>query len=88
MQEKLTWEEIRSTYKDEWVELVNFEWNESEANPSCGVVYRHSKERKELHTLFMRDPIDNSAIVFTGTIKFPEGSIFSANLHQYVGREK
>ena len=88
MDKKLSWEAIQSAYANEWVELVDYESDEIKENPRSGVVYRHSKERKELHDLFMKDPVDESAIVFTGTMKVREGSIFSANLHQYPGGSK
>jgi hypothetical protein len=83
MSKILSWDEIRNLYPDQWVELVDFEWDEFESDPRSGVVRRQAKERKELHGQFMKDPVDNSAIVFTGTIKIPDGSVFSANLHQY-----
>ena len=83
MSDKLTWKEIKETYPDQWVELVDFEWDEFEPDPRSGVVRRQAKGRKELHEDFMKDPVDNSAIVFTGTMKIREGTVFSANLHQY-----
>jgi hypothetical protein len=56
MQEKLTWEEIKKRYFEQWVELVDFEWDEFEPDPRCGVVRHHAKKRKELHDMITEDP--------------------------------
>jgi len=83
MSKKLTWNEIEEAYPNQWVELVDFEWDEFEPDPLSGVVRRQAKGRKGLHEDFMKNPLDNSAIVYTGTMNIPEGAVFSANLHQY-----
>ena len=87
MTEKLSWDEIKRLYSDQWVELVDFEWDEFEPDPRGGIVRHSAKSRKEVHTQYMKDPIDNSAIVYTGKMKVPEGTVFSANLHQYSARK-
>ncbi len=87
MSEKLTWEEIKTRYPDQWVELIDFEWDEFEPYPRSGVVRYQSKARKEIHQQFMNNPVDNSSIVYTGAMKIQEGSVFSANLHQYGVRK-
>lgn len=83
MTERLTWEEIRKRYPDQWVELVDFEWDEFEPDPRSGVVRLSAKKRKDIHSQYMKDPVDISAIIYTGKMKIPEGMVFSANLHQY-----
>lgn len=88
MEEKLTWGEIKERYNGEWVELIDVDWDDFEQNPRTGVVRLHAKKRRELHELIMRDPVDSSAIVYVGKMKFPEGTIFSANLHQYMGGKR
>ena len=87
MGEKLSWKEIKTRYPEQWVDLVDFEWDELESDPRCGVVRLTSKARKEIHEQFMNDPVDNSVIVYTGAMKIPEGMVFSANLHQYSARK-
>ena len=87
MDEKLTWEEIKARYPDQWVELIECEWDETEPDPRNGIVRRHAKKRKEIHEQFMKDPVDDSAIVYTGEFKVPDGMVFSANLHQYGARK-
>ena len=87
MAKKLTWKEIKEFYPDQWVELTDCEWNDFEPDPRSGVVRHNAKGRKEIHTQYMNDPIDNSAIVYTGKMKMREGAVFSANLHQYGARK-
>ena len=83
MSTKLTWEKIKSLYPDQWVELVDFEWDEFEPDPHSGIVRHHAKSRKEIHELYMKNPVDESAIIYTGRMKIKKGFNFSANLHQY-----
>jgi hypothetical protein len=89
MSEKLTWDEIKKKYDGEWVELVDFDWDETEADPQSGVVRVHSKDKKEFHQLILDRPDCEAAIVYVGDV-FPEQSnhIFSANLHQYASSRK
>lgn len=89
MREKLTWDEIKNQFGGEWVELVDFEWDETEPDPRSGVVRVHSKDRKEFHKLILDRPDCEAAILYVGEI-FPKqpNHIFSANLHQYYGSAK
>ncbi len=68
MEEKLTWDQITDRYRDEWVELVNYDWDETEPYPASGVVRCHSSSRKGLSVLMKEDSIKHSAIVFTGQL--------------------
>jgi hypothetical protein len=87
MGKKLTWSEIKEFYPDQWVELTDCEWDDFESDPRSGVVRHSAKDRKEIHAIFMSDPIENSAIIYTGKMRMPTGTVFSANLHQYGGEE-
>ena len=85
MSEKLTWDEIKELYRDEWVELVDFEWDMAEPYPKCGIVRFHNNDKKELKRILQgSDRPKEAALVFTGDKLLPEGHIFSANLHQYM----
>lgn len=86
MSEKLSWDEIKQRYPDQWVELIECEWNPVEPDPYNGIVRHHSKRRKELHELIMQDqPVDDAAVIYVGDVKFAEGRVFSANLHELRG---
>ena len=89
MNKKLSWDEIKKEYDGEWVELIDFEWDETEPDPKAGVVRFHSKDRKEFHKLILDRPECEAAIVYVGEI-FPgqPNHIFSANLHQYYGSKR
>jgi hypothetical protein len=87
MKNKLSWDEIKKHYPDQWVELTDCEWDDFEPDPRSGVVRNSAKVRKEIHAKFMSDPVDSSAIVYTGKMRTPEGLVFSANLHQYGVRK-
>ncbi len=83
MSEKLNWQQIEEQYHNEWVELIDCDWDMTEENPQAGIVRIHSRDRKEFDKLLLQDPPKDSAIVYVGKVKLPEGMIFNANLHQY-----
>lgn len=64
---KLTWEEIKKLYDQQWVELVDYEWDDSEIDPRAGVVRVHAKTRKKFDELILQSHETNSALVFIGT---------------------
>jgi len=85
MAKKLSWNEIKENYPDQWVELVECEWDPYEPDPRNGIVRHHAIRRKQLHELIMKDqPVDDAAVVFAGDVKFKEGIVFNANLHQVI----
>ena len=80
MSKKLAWPEILETYHNEWVELVDYDWDLAEPSPKSGVVRVHSANRKEFNELILNDPPIDSAILFAGKIELPESSYLHANL--------
>jgi hypothetical protein len=82
MAEKLTWEEIKQRYDQEWVELTEFDWPDTETHPLNGSVRVHARTRKEFDRLILENPPDMSALVYVGVPKRKPGVILSANLHQ------
>ena len=86
MDNKLSWEEIKKRYRDEWVQLVDYEWEETEPYPRSGVVRVHHKDKKEFkNILAAKDKPKESALLYTGDKLLPQHGIFSSNLHQYMG---
>lgn len=67
MTEKLSWEDIKNQFPDEWVMLADYEWEEG-IDPSEGKVIAHSKSRKEFGELMKKIKIEDAAIVYTGAI--------------------
>lgn len=87
---RLSWAEIKQQYDGQWVELVDFDWAETEPDPQAGVVRFHAKDRKEFHRKIKEHPtVKDAALVYVGEL-FPHSNnvIFSANLHQYTGRNR
>ena len=64
MAERLTWDEIKSRYPDEWVALVDDDWPEDQGVPCAGVVYAHSPVHSQL--IEMQKHLTDAAIVWTG----------------------
>lgn len=64
MGEKLTWDEIRQRYPDEWVALVEDDWPNNLPLPRAGVVYAHSPDHAKL--IEMQKHLKDAAIVWTG----------------------
>ena len=60
--EKLTWEEIRARYPDEYVALVDVETPDMTIR--AGVVYAHHPDRRTL--LAMQQHLRDGAILWTG----------------------
>ncbi|RIL06878.1 MAG: hypothetical protein DCC75_10470 [Proteobacteria bacterium] len=83
---KLTWEEMKKLYDQEWVELVDYDWPEEEVNPRAGVVRVHSSDRTEFYRLAAVDTPRDSAIVFVGKRKLPDGVIFSPGARRVVAK--
>lgn len=70
MGQKMMWEEMKKTYPDEWLMIVDCEDDESGRLVS-GVVERHSKNDKEV----FHPPVPHMDCTFkyTGECKFPGG---------------
>jgi hypothetical protein len=79
--QKLSWDEIQKRYDQQWVELVDYEWSEGEANPCGGVVRVHAADRKTFYTLANRSPRpEHSAILFVGQAELPPATVLCSSL--------
>lgn len=89
MAEKLSWEEIERRYDQQRVELVDYDWPEGDPHPSSGIVRTHSADKKDFYQLCKREPVpDDSAIVFVGFPRIPDGVVFSPSLIRIEPCEK
>jgi hypothetical protein len=75
MAEKLTWEQIKELYNEEWVELVEYDWPDESPDPTAGVVRVHAKTREEFDRLTDINPPWDAAIVYVGEL-FPTDALF------------
>jgi len=51
MADKMTWDEIKKCFDQEWVELVDYDWPDEQTDPKAGVVRIHAKTREEFDQL-------------------------------------
>lgn len=70
MAQKMTWEEMKKAFPDEWLLIVDYE-TDSSGHMMAGIVERHSKEKDEVFCL----PVINKGCAFkyTGESTFPGG---------------
>jgi hypothetical protein len=71
MMEKLSWDEIKRKYDQQWVELVDYDWPDEGPDPKAGIVRVHAKTREEFDRLTDIDPPRDSAYVFVGELIAP-----------------
>lgn len=64
---KLTWDEIKKLYNEEWVELIDYDWPDTEPYPHSGIVRVHAKTRAAFDDLADHDPPFDSAYIFVGS---------------------
>ncbi len=67
MGKKLTWDEIKKQYNQEWVLLNDYDWPEEEEYPRAGVVHIHAGRRSDFDKLIAAmEQGFNSAVIFVG----------------------
>jgi hypothetical protein len=79
MGEKLSWDQISKAYDSEWVELIDYQWDESSPYPSSGVVRVHSKNRGEFEKLASEESPLDSAYIFIGKRLASESHVLAYN---------
>lgn len=67
MGQKMTWDEMKAAYPDEWLLVTDYE-RDKFGNVSVGVVERHSKSKKEVYKL--PAPNKSCAFEYTGESTF------------------
>ena len=79
MSNRLTWEEIKTRYDREWVELVDCDWPEGEPYPVEGVVRVHASDKKDFYAELNRlqPKPEQSALLFVGQAPRPEGAMYA-----------
>lgn len=70
MEKRMTWEEMKKAYPDEWLLIINVERDKS-GHMVSGIIVRHSSEKAEV----FRRPTLNQDCTFkyTGECQFPGG---------------
>lgn len=69
MTEKMSWDEIRGEYLDEYVVLVDFEWPEDATEVRGGRVLDHDRDRRAVMAR-TKVPLQgrSAAVLFTGEV--------------------
>lgn len=73
MKQRITWDEAKQSYPDEWVAFV--EYDETDGFPSAGTVIVHHPERQQFHQLVKNfvPHYHDMALLYTGQrVKYPE----------------
>ncbi len=70
MPKKMTWDEMKKTYPDEWLLVTDYKMDEY-GNVIEGVVERHSKDKNKVYRLPIIDK--DCAFEYTGESTFPGG---------------
>ena len=83
--ERLQWDEIKRLYNKEWVQLVDYVWQEGEPYPAAGHVRAHAPDRKEFFRKVreIHPKITDSAFLFVG-VPEQDGSVIHSNFHKVV----
>lgn len=84
MTEKLTWQEIEERYDGQWVQLVDYEWNDEDLYPTYGVVQAHAPTRKEFNALVREQPPSGAARIYVGHMMHDPNAVICCNLHRIV----
>ena len=80
MNARLSWNQIIQTFPDQWVELVDYDWDLTNPTPESGVVKTHSADRQVFNALILQNPSTDSAIIYTGRTKLPANTFLHSNL--------
>ncbi len=67
MGQKMTWEEMKQQFPDEWLAIVEFDVDDS-GHLVTGVVERHSPQKQEVYRLPVRQ--QSTAFRYTGASTF------------------
>ena len=78
MGKRMTWEEMKKSYPDEWLLITDYETDKC-GRVVTGVVERHSVEKDEVYRTPAVDK--NCAFRYTGESQFPGGWRAHAECH-------
>ncbi|MCB0339728.1 MAG: hypothetical protein KDD53_08990, partial [Bdellovibrionales bacterium] len=63
MTERLSWSRIKSLYRGQWVELIDFEWDWESHYPAWACVRHHHYDRNELLRLIEQSPAKKETVL-------------------------
>jgi hypothetical protein len=80
--DKQNWDQIEKDFNNQWVELVDYEWQEGKPFPNSGKVRVHATDRNEFYKLAKIDPPKDSAILFVGKPDIPANTFLCSSIMQ------
>ena len=83
MGQRMTWEEMKAAYPDEWLLITDYETDPT-GEVVAGAVVRHSKDDEEVFALPAIGK--NCAFRYTGECQFPGGWRAHAQRHDLQSR--
>lgn len=78
MAEKLSWDEIKARYHEQWIQLLDYDWPDGTPWPKAGIVAIHDSDRKAFwrKAKAVEPRPTDTAVLFVGPpnppISFPE----------------
>ena len=76
MENRLTWDEIKRCYDQEWILLEDYEWPDEDIDPKGGRVTLHARTRVEFDKLLQQNDETlgkEVAILYTGQPLISQG---------------
>lgn len=81
MNKKLTWDEIKLQFDQQWIELIDYDWPDGVPYPRSGVVRNYGTNKKEFHKRCLEGEVPrDSAFVYVGHKKSFDEAVFSPSL--------
>jgi hypothetical protein len=80
--DKQSWSQIEINFANQWVELVDYEWQEGKPFPDSGIVRVHASDRQEFYKLAKVNPPKDSAILFVGKPNIPANTFLCSSIMQ------
>ena len=80
--DKQTWNQIEKDFNNQWVELIDYDWQQGKPFPNSGVVRVHASNRQDFYKLAKVNPPNDSAILFVGNPDIPTNTILCSSIMQ------
>lgn len=66
-QERLDWIDLKTKFGDQWVEMIDFEWDWDKSFPAWAVIRHHSSDRDNLNRLIeVSGEIEGAVVIHLG----------------------
>ena len=89
MDKRLTWEEIKAQFDQQWIQLVDYDWPEGTPYPRSGIIRTFGNDKKDFHKRCQEGNVPkDSAFLYVGHKKSFDSSVFSPSLIRFEPCEK